>query len=329
MRRPQTAERARLARALKPDDVPYYYVNETIDRSLVRYATTTPWGEWVYLVPVAPWSPRRISCCGGSGYLPPVEGIVAYSRQSAFVAYGNAARIRRGASGVDTGMYSHGGLTRSRSVSIVPDGVTNVSWILPRQPGGSEYGWPTYPRVGHLSVSVHENVAAAESPRFGRTEAETWYTANGKVVRRFGSIAAAHRVVPVIAPGPETAQSRAAEQNPATPNQISVTPALGGPNTRFALHFRALLNNAEYGLHVTKPNCPGVHLAHSYNDAGNPRGNLRGDLINAPLVEPNSQPGCPGTYHVSVRVTTIGPIGPKQAYSVSSRPFGTATFTVH
>ena len=220
-------------------------------------------------------------------------------------------------------------MTLSRSVSIVPDGVTKVSWVLPRQPGGSEYGWPTYPRVGHLSVSVHWNVAAAESPRFGRTEAETWYTADGHVVRRFGSIAAAHRVVPVIAPGPETAQSRAAEQDPSTPNQISVTPATGGPNTRFALHFRALLNNAEYGLHKSKPNCPGVHLSRSYNDAGNPRGNLRGDLINAPLVEPDSRPRCPGTYHVSVRVTAIGPIGPKPAHPITSTPFGTTTFTVH
>ena len=97
LRRPQTASERALARTLKPDDVPYYYINETIDRSLVRYATTTPWGERIYLVPVAPWSPRRINCCGGSGHLPPVEGIVAYSRQSEFVAYGNASGILRGA----------------------------------------------------------------------------------------------------------------------------------------------------------------------------------------------------------------------------------------
>ena len=329
LRRPQTASERALARTLRPDDVPYYYINETIDRSLVRYATTTPWGERVYLVPVAPWSPRRINCCGGSGYLPPVEAIVAYSRRSEFMAYGTASGILRGAADIDTGTYSHGVLTRSRSVSIVPDGVTKVSWVLPRQPGGSEYGWPTYSRVGHLSVSVHGNVATAESPRFGRIEAEIWYTANGRVFRRFGSVGAAHRVVPLVGPGPETAQSRAAEQDASTPDHVSVTPSTGGPNTRFALRFRALLNNAEYGLHITKPNCPGVHLSHSYNGEGNPRGNLRGDLINAPLVEPNSQPRCPGAYSVSVRVTAIGPIGPKQAHPVSSKPFGTATFTVH
>lgn len=328
LRRRQTASERALARTLTPDDVPYYYINETIDRSLVRYATTTPWGERVYLVPVAPWSPQRINCCGGSGYLPPVDAVVAYSRRSGFMAYGTASRILRGAPSIDTGTYSHGVLALSRSVSIVPDGVTKVSWILPRQPGGAEWGWPTYPRVGHLSVSVHGNVAAAESPRFGRTEVETWYTASGRIFRRSGSIAAAHRVVRVVGPGPETPQSRAAEKDPSTPNPVSVTPATGGPNTRFVLHFRALLNNAEYGLHVTRPHCPGVHLARTYNGEGNPKGNLRGDLINVPLVEPYSQPRCPGNYHVSVRVTAIGPIGPKQARPVSATPFGTATFTV-
>ena len=260
--------------------------------------------------------------------MPPVEAIVAYSRRSEIMAYGTASGILRGAAGIDTGTYSRGvdeipvGLDRSRRRHESELGTSPAArW--------SEYGWPTYPRAGHLSVSVHGNVATAESPRFGRIEAEIWYTANGRVFRRFGSVGAAHRVVPLVGPGPETAQSRAAEQDASTPDHVSVTPSTGGPNTRFALRFRALLDNAEYGLHITKPNCPGVHLSHSYNGEGNPRGNLRGDLINAPLVEPNSQPRCPGAYSVSVRVTAIGPIGPKQAHPVSSKPFGTATFTVH
>lgn len=328
LRRPQTADERAFAEKLKPDEAPYYYINETIDRSLVRYATTTPWGERIYLVPVAPWSPRRINCCGGSGHLPPVEGIVAYSKQDGFLSYSNAARIQRYGSGVDTGTFSHGALTSSRSISIVPDGITKVGWTLPRQPGGSEYGWPTYPHVGHLKITVDGNIAAAESPRFGQGQVEIWYAASGHILRRFGSIAAARRVVPVTGPAPETPRSQAAERNPATPNPVSVTPTTGGPNTPFTLHFRALLNNAVYGFRITGTKCRDVLFASGYHTEGNPAGNLRGDRINAQLVAHNHAL-CPGTYRVSVKVNGLGPIGPWEGRRIAAKPFGAATFTVH
>lgn len=233
LRRPQTAAERALARTLTPDDVPYYYINETIDRRLVRYATTTPWGDRIYLVPVAPWSSTRARRAGGSAHLPPVEGIVVYSRQSGVWASGTAARIRQGAAGSTWETIKHGVTRGEYSLDLVPDGVTKVSWVLPQQPGSAEHGWPTYPRVGHLTATVHGNVVAAESPRFGRTEVETWYAADGHIVRRVGGGAAAPPLVPVIGPGPETAKSRAAEQNPSTPNRRSVTPALGGQHTHF------------------------------------------------------------------------------------------------
>ncbi|HXO07761.1 MAG TPA: hypothetical protein VN880_06995, partial [Solirubrobacteraceae bacterium] len=236
---------------------------------------------------------------------------------------------RRRASGASGAATTEHGVTKGeRSLELVPDGVKKVSWVLPRQPAGSEYGWPTYPRVAHLSVTVHGNIVAAESPRFGRTAVETWYAADGHIFRRFGSIAAARRVVPVIGPGLETPRSRAAERNPSTPNPVSVTPATGGPNTQFTVHFRALLNNAVYRFRATRTRCPDYRFSGGYSTQGDPAGNLRGDLINAQLTAHGSAL-CPGTYHVSVRVTGLGPIGPREGRRISAKPFGTATFTVH
>ena len=332
LRRPQTAAESRFAQTLNRSEPPFEELHGTPDRGLVRYATTTPWGERVYLVPIRPWTPQRVHAGAGPSVhgAPPVENLVAYSRSRGEAAFGDARRIRSAPVGnEEAGTLSHGRSTTTRLFELVPDGIAKVTWVLPRQPGGPQYGYPTYPRVRLLSAPVRGNVAAAETGReLGSREVMRWYAADGHVARTFGSIAAARRVVAVDRPGPPTAQSRAAERDPSTPNQISVTPALGGPHTRFVLHFRVLLNNAAYRFRVRGTRCPGDAFAQGYSQPTGPRGDLRGDLLSAPLIAFPRRTLCLDTYRVSASVAGMEPIGNKEGRNINAKPFGSATFTV-
>lgn len=225
------------------------------------------------------------------------ENLVAYSRSRGEAAFGDARRIRNAPVGnEEAGMLSHGRSTTTRLFELVPDGIAKVTWVLPRQPGGSQYGYPTYPRVRLLSAPVRGNIAAAETGReLGSREVMRWY---------------------------------AAERDPSTPNQISVTPALGGPHTRFVLHFRVLLNNAAYRFRVRGTRCPGDAFAHGYSQPTGPRGNLRGDRLSAPLIAFPHRTLCLDTYRVSASVAGMEPIGDKEGRNINAKPFGSATFTV-
>jgi hypothetical protein len=57
---------------------------------------------------------------------------------------------------------------------------------------------------------------------------------------------------------------------------------------------------------------------------------LRGYTVSTALPLAPEQPGCQGTYHVSVRVIGLEPIGTIRPVSrkITARPFGSATFTV-
>ncbi|MGH8302706.1 MAG: hypothetical protein ACRET5_14690, partial [Steroidobacteraceae bacterium] len=164
--------------------------------------------------------------------------------------------------------------------------------------------------------------------RVDGSAAMTWYAADGHVLRRFGSIAAARRVVPVEQPGPQTEKSRAAQRNPSTANPVWVTPTVGGPHTAFMLHFRALLNDAGYRFRVSGTSCPGYRFAGGYSQPGDPRGNLRGDLLNARLVVFPSRALCRGTYRVSATVLDLEPLPDRPGRATNAQPFGSATFTV-
>lgn len=332
LRRPQTVAERRFAQTLNRSEAPFEELYGTPDRGLVRFATTTPWGERVYLVPITPWTPQQMRARAGPSVhaAPPVEHIVAYSRSRGEAAFGDAKRIGNAPVGnEEAGAISHGRSTTTRLFELVPDGIAKVTWVLPRQPGGSQYGYPTYPRVAVLSAAVHGNLAAARTRReLGSREVMRWYAADGHLARSFGSIAAARRVVAVDRPGPQTAQSRAAERDPSTPNQVSVTPAVGGPHARFVLHFRVLLNNAAYRFRVRGPSCPGYTFAGGYSQPTGPRGNLRGDLLNAPLIAFGDRTLCRGTYRVAASVSAIEPIGNTPGRNIDAAPFGSVTFTV-
>ena len=332
LRRLQTPAERTFAQTLNRHESPFEEFYGAPDRSLVRYATTTPWGERLYLVPITPWTPRQIHARAGPSVhaAPASENIVAYSRSRGEAAFGYAARIRQGTSGAsEAGTISHGIWKTTRLFALVPDGVAKVTWVLPRQPGGSTYGYPTYRRLGYLTATVHGNVAAAATSRqLGSRWVMIWYAAHGHPLRRFGSIAAARRIVAVNQPGPQTAKTRAAQRDPSTPNHVWVTPAAGGAHTVFVLHFRVLLEDASYAFRVQGPSCPGYQFAGGYSQPTGPRGNQRGDLLNARLVVFPHRTLCRGTYRVSARVNGLEPIGPKPGRKINAKPFGSTTFTV-
>lgn len=158
---------------------------------------------------------------------------------------------------------------REEIAVVVPDGVAKVEFVLPRQPMAI-VGAPVYPRARHVTARVHNNVAVVELDRkccylpgarlkqlalHGSETAQAsgpmiWYGPNGRVIKRIGDPNAANRVITLPRPGPETAASRAAERDPSTPNPVSITPAVGHPWTRFIVHFRALLTGAFYGYEL-------------------------------------------------------------------------------
>jgi hypothetical protein len=328
LRRPQTQAERAIARKLNRHELPFEEFYGTPDRSLVRYAATTPWGQRLYLVPITPWTARQTQAREGKHVHapPPVEEFAVYAPGKSFVVgAGNAARIRAGTVGVS--FWGPGGPKSgvTQELQVVPDGVAKVTYLLPRQPQ-PQFGYPVYPQVGHLTVAAHGNIVAFQTRRPVGT-ASIWYAADGRVLRRFGNAAAAAKVVPVRQPAPETARSRAAERDPSTPNPVAVTEVGSGRTASFTLHFQALLNGADYGYDWSGPRCPGITLPYGFSRDVI----LRGHTVSTKLPLAPNQPGCAGTYHVALRVTGFEPIGSIRPVGskVTARPFGSATFTVH
>jgi hypothetical protein len=150
-----------------------------------------------------------------------------------------------------------------------------------------------------------------------------WYSPAGAVVKRIGNFATINRVIPPPRPGPETPLSRAAERDPSTPNRLWVTPAFGGPHTIFKLHFRVLLNDADYRYRLAGTRCPGI--TPNGGDGGGGSLGLRGRVWTDVVDAVSGQTWCPGTYRLSATVMDRGRAGMLKR---PARPFGTATFTV-
>ncbi len=98
-------------------------------RSLIRLAAITPWGEKVFLVPVI--APDRTATlalvAGGSS------------------CCSTAADIAAGQAGLLSGSGGPGSASRNSVVSVFPDGVAKVTFLLPRQgiPGEPAYNHRT------------------------------------------------------------------------------------------------------------------------------------------------------------------------------------------
>jgi hypothetical protein len=246
---------------------------------------------------------------------------------------------------------------------VVPDGVTKVEFVLPRQPMAI-VGAPVYPRVEHVTVPVRNNVAVAEFNRkccylptaelsrlslYGNETREAagpmiWFGADGQVIKRIGDLAAAARVITFPTPGPVTQASRAAERDPSTSNRVWITPTVGGPRTQFHVHFNVLLTGAGYGyqlVRLTDSSCqiPGFNTGQAVNhtisgiQAGYEPNVVRGNIWDGALTLNPTQPTplCPGSYRLTVSVVTRGVFGGYGANAAwkPAKPFGSTTFTVH
>lgn len=332
LRRPQTAVDTAFARWFARRG--RFGPTGSVDSSLVRYIGTTPWGERMFLVPTLPPTRQQILrlFAGPNGkvsarvHVPfsfwKDERVGLFSRGGGGSG-ATASDLRH--YGIDltegAGRSFAGGATETRVVLAVPDGVAKVAFLFARQPLPGQYGAPIYRHVKRVTVPVVNNLAAVQVDRQGGATAEIWYAANGNVVHRFGNFAALERVRGGPHPGPETPLSRAAEKDPSTPNPVWVTPAIGGPHTNFAVHFRVLLNSADYRYEFTGTRCHGFTFP---GGTGKPEV-VRGELWSDSLRAIQGQALCPGTYHVAVSVMDLGRFG---GYRRRARPFGTATFTV-
>ena len=304
------------------------------DRALIRRATTTPWGSPVFIVPTFAPSTARIRAAFPGQHMP-AKLVRALTRTGETVTEVDAsgAAGRSSAAGIragdaltieGAGRSFAGGSTQTRLVVIVPDGVAWIAFVVPRQVDPSSLSAPIYPHSLTADAMVHSNVAAVQVPRevVNGQAPMIWYAADGNVVKRIGNLAAVNRVVPPPNPGPETAQSRAAERDPSTPDRVWVTPAAGGPDAHYTLHFRILLNDADYAFHVSGTRCSQVTVL---GGQGSGTRDIRGRIFAANLDAVQGQTWCPGTYRVSVSVMDLGRAG---TLNHTAKPFGTTTFTV-
>jgi len=336
LRRPPTRADLGLSRASLPD--PGVFLGAA-DLSLVRFATVTPWGERLFFVPFKP--PTRQSLAAAQRRLPRRdraqlardfarlalrgETLGVYSRHGGGGGVPASVIKARGELSTEgAGRSFAGGSTRTRLTLVVPDGVAKVVFVLPRQSAGTQNGAPIYRHSLNVAVAVHSNVAAVQIDRQCCTGQlpMIWYAADGHVIKRIGNFSSINRLVAPPRPGPETALSRAAEHNPSTPNRVWVTPGSGGPRTTFALHFRILLNDADYQYTFTGTKCPQITFP---GGSGGGTNDLRGRIFGVALDAVAGQSWCPGTYHVSATVMDLGRGG---SLKHPARPFGTATFTV-
>jgi hypothetical protein len=304
----------------------------TPDVPLIRRAATTPWGAGVFIVPMKPptaassaalkaqapkWAISQLSHHGEGIYLQVGSGGACCS---------TAADIRAGHDMITEGAGRNfaGGSTQTRLVLLVPDGVAKVQFVLPRQPSRNSPGSPIYSNASRITVPVQGNVAAVQVKRelMGAAVPMIWYSSDGHVITRFGNLGTVNRVLAPPRPGPQTAQSRAAERDPSTPNRVWVTPAAGNRHAKYAVHFRVLLNDADYRFQISGPSCPQITFA---GGGGGGYGDLRGRVLSYSLDAVTGQTWCPGTYHVSVSVMDLGRYGNLKH---PAGPFGAATFTV-
>jgi hypothetical protein len=244
-----------------------------------------------------------------------------------------------GVRGVDSASLSgpHGTI-----VAVVPDGVARVTWSWPREFDSQTL---TYLPPTMISAPVQNNVAVATAPtRFAEGEKigpETVirYAADGSMLARFTDQSNSASVYQNTtyssgAPGPETAESRRAERDPATPNRIAIVPTTVtlrsiefGPGPQF--FFKALLSHRVYFTRVTggaRPDC--IKSNPRFSDGTSNGADLR--TFAQPTVRGNTFSGgiagsinisCRGVYRLSVSVLNSN----NKPYP----PFGSATFSVH
>jgi hypothetical protein len=226
-------------------------------------------------------------------------------------------------------------------VAVVPDGIARITWGWPREFDSQTL---TYVPPATTSAPVQNNVAVAAAPaRFTKGEKigpETVirYAADGSVLARFtdqSNSASVYQNTTYTSgvPGPETAQSRRAEHDPATPNRVVIIPTAVtlrsirfGPGPQF--FFKALLNHRIYFIRVTGGPHPSCIKSNPRLSDGTSNGadlrtfaqpTVRGDTFSGGVAG-SVNISCRGVYRLSVSVLN--------SHNQPYPPFGSATFSI-
>jgi hypothetical protein len=294
LRRPQTAADRRALKRSHELGLPLGdAVGGRLDPASARLATVTPWHVPVLLAVVEP-------ARGGSGHPRPL------SRPGLLLSTAQASGCCASAAGVektgDANYENDGGPPAvTRVYVVVPDGVARVTFHV-----AAGKGEPTRA----IGATVHGNVAAIQTRDLccaGWSPLMTWYAADGHVIKTVVTASVSGSVTP---------------PRSATPEQVTVGPRVGSPQTTFSASFRAPRTGGAYYYRLAGPSgCAGSSTG-SFATAR--RLDIRGKRISIPLSPSPGQSRCPGTWTVRVgeatdRSKTIIPAAPT---------FGSATFTV-
>ncbi len=209
LRRPQTKADLppALVRVLKRNTPFPPFWDGSPDLHGVRLAAVTPGGEKVFLVPYRP--PSDAAIAAGIPHIPPANRSRFAATLRARAAQGDRLAIelmyhgRPGSSGAPVDglvrRHSGGSVTaatieqrgtatwggfyhghKTEVVLVVPDGVAKVTLVVPNPPGSAV--------LTTVTGRVHDNVLSVLVPgaQHDPFQRMTWYSATGKVLRRFG-----------------------------------------------------------------------------------------------------------------------------------------------
>jgi hypothetical protein len=350
LRRPQTAADLdpTLLRELRRPGPALALIGGAPDIPLIRLAGVTPWGQKIFVVPLKP--PTAQSVARTLRRFPHFPRSLAHLMLSHRPAGETVELSAGGGGGPETAAQieasgaallegAPGGAPKrdpglqapARGFVLVPDGVSKVALLLPRQeiPGDPAYAHPLT-----VEIPIHDNVGWFEVNRYIDAvgfEHMVWDGPSGHIVKRVGYPADLTRVVKAPTPTPETPLSRRAERDPSTPNPVRAVPSSGGPHSTFTIEFRLLLSGASYQFRFAGPGgpgCAGRTPSRGGGDIGGGPNDIRGQVFGESFSPSSGAPSqtawCAGTYHVSVSASEVS--GPHAGRMYP--PFGTATFTV-
>jgi hypothetical protein len=147
------------------------------DRAMIRFATLTPWGAKVFVVPLNPPSNRAVACANGVTK----QTVAVWVQGLGWSDFNYPANIEQGEARGPGGPIPGPGHMHGW-VELVPDGVAKVRYLraqnLPR------LGEPLKV-TGTITAVVHNNIASFRVRSRGALLA-SWYNAQGRLIKHAG-----------------------------------------------------------------------------------------------------------------------------------------------
>jgi hypothetical protein len=134
------------------------------DRAMIRFATVTPWGAKVFVVPLNPPSNRAVACANGVTK----QTVAVWVQGLGWSDFNYAANIEQGGAGGPGGLIPGPGHMHGW-VELVPDGVAKVRYLRARN----------LPRLG-------EPLKVTGTIRSRGVLLASWYNAQGRLIKHAG-----------------------------------------------------------------------------------------------------------------------------------------------